>query len=105
MTKDHILNSLVKETIEGINSSESTFDTYLIIKTQLDRALDIGNNYLKFINPKNRKVQKIDDYGKVLGTFNSEREAHRMTKISRSSIKRVLKGEQHKAGGYIFKYE
>lgn len=62
-------------------------------------------NCIVLHNKNKKRVDQIDySTGEVLGTYNSVLEASLATKIHKSSIAEVCRGERNKVFNYIFKY-
>ena len=55
-------------------------------------------------HPSRKEVQQIDKEGNVIATFQSERDAERVTGICHNNICDCLKGRRKSAGGYFWKY-
>jgi S-adenosylmethionine:diacylglycerol 3-amino-3-carboxypropyl transferase len=94
MTRDTILKSLVGETIVYLESTDTLESVSDVLTSQINRALDIGTNYLKFSHSNSKPIEKIDMIGNVINSYESIRQAARKNRIGKSSIIRVLQGKQ-----------
>lgn len=52
-------------------------------------------------NKYSKPVYQFDEHGKFIAEFSSLTEAERHTRISKSSIRKVINGERITAGGFI----
>jgi len=111
MTHDDVLNKLTDETIRIlidnniVKSDEAAINIYSFIKSQLNKALDIGTNHIapaKYY--RNIKVNQLNEFGKVIDTFPSIQAAARTLKIDSSAISKALNGKRITAGGYKWQY-
>lgn len=56
--------------------------------------------------PHNEKsILMLDEYGNILNTFKSSKEAERQTGLCHSNISKVCTGKRNHVGGYYFKYQ
>ena len=56
-------------------------------------------------HPSRKMIEQVDKNGCVVGTFQSEREAERMTNIPHNNISGCIKGKRKTAGEYIWRYK
>ena len=109
MTRETMLKKLTNETIALLKNclSAEVFD-YEIILSQLNKAMDIGStkyHYTSFLSSKSKKVEQLDSFGNVIGTFDSISEAARKINVRHTSISKVCHGKMHQAGGFIWKFK
>lgn len=111
MNHSNILNKLTDETIKVlidnniVRSDEAAVNIYSFIKSQLNKALDIGTNHLapaKYY--RSIRINQLNKFGKVINTFSSVQAAARTLKVDSSAISKVLKGKRATAGGYKWQY-
>jgi hypothetical protein len=55
-------------------------------------------------NQQKKRVAKMDLSGNIISTFESEKEAARLTGISHYNISRVANGRRHSTGGFKWKF-
>lgn len=86
--------------LEWFTVSEQTSHSYRVLNRKLSSsAYKSGNE-----NKKSISVNRLNENGMILDTFNGIREAQRETGVNRGGIMAVCNGKQKTAGNYKWEY-
>jgi hypothetical protein len=69
------------------------------------KVFGVGYDVGRLENPRWKQVLQLDKFGNVVEEYPSVKNAADKTGIARESIKRVVHGERHKAGGYMWRFK